>query len=132
MLETEKTNGVMVPRDENGRFLTGVSGNPAGRPKGSKNQITQHKLALEEATRELNQYKMQMVLNMVIDQALSGNENCQRLIWDAVMSKAARLDSEDAKVPSIKIGTMHVEGPAKNKGFGDVLDVTPIEEDSDA
>ena len=28
-------------RDENGRFLPGESGNPAGRPKGSKNKLAQ-------------------------------------------------------------------------------------------
>lgn len=38
-------------RDAGGKFVAGQSGNPAGRVKGSKNLITQERLALETALR---------------------------------------------------------------------------------
>lgn len=40
--------GELVPRDDSGRFPKGVSGNPAGRPKGSRNKTTVLREMLDE------------------------------------------------------------------------------------
>jgi hypothetical protein len=45
MVDKPENTGEKQARDEKGRFLEGVSGNPEGKPKGSKNQLT----LLEEA-----------------------------------------------------------------------------------
>lgn len=39
-------------RDEKGRFIKGQSGNPKGLPVGTRQRITQEKLAMEQALRE--------------------------------------------------------------------------------
>lgn len=41
-----------IVRDESGRFVAGVSGNPAGRAKGIRNQMTLERLAFEKALRD--------------------------------------------------------------------------------
>ena len=57
---TEQTTGANQERDSNGYFLPGQSGNPAGRPIGSKNKVTKarHELLgpiLPEAVQKLHE-----------------------------------------------------------------------------
>jgi len=53
---TEKTeqvkNDLPATRDEKGRFVKGVSGNPKGLAPGTRQRITREKLAMEQALRE--------------------------------------------------------------------------------
>lgn len=87
----------VAERGGDGKFLPGQSGNPAGRPKGSKNRVTLLKLMAEESIREENTDSMLMVAQLVIQQALSGCEKSQKLVWDAVMSKGSADDKTQAK-----------------------------------
>jgi hypothetical protein len=47
-----KNTGKMQGRDEKGKFLEGVSGNPKGKPKGSKNYLTLLEEALEQEAKK--------------------------------------------------------------------------------
>ena len=80
------SSGQLV-RNKNGRFVKGSSGNPAGRPKGSKNVITVQKLILEEAFRYATENDMGKVLALIVKQALTGDKAAQKLVWDACVSK---------------------------------------------
>ena len=103
-----KKAGELV-RGKNGRFTKGKSGNPLGRPKGSKNVITLQKLAVEEAFRGSTSEDMAKVLTLIVMQALEGDKASQKLIWDANMSK--QNISEDKAVGAkqeIKVRTMNV------------------------
>ncbi len=82
----EKTSGAIV-RGKDGTFLKGKSGNPAGRPKGSKNIVTIQKLMVEEAFRATDSDDMAKVLSLIVHQALEGDKASQKLIWDANVSK---------------------------------------------
>lgn len=74
-------------RGKNGRYVKGTSGNPAGRPQGSKNVITVQKLMLEEAFRDATENDMGKVLALIVKQALTGDKAAQKLVWDACVSK---------------------------------------------
>jgi hypothetical protein len=95
----------VAERDDNGRFLT--SGNPKGRPKGSKNRVTLLKLMAEESIREDNTDQMMNVARLVIAQALDGDTKSQKLVWDSVMSKGTADEKTQAREKvEINIGGM--------------------------
>lgn len=75
-------------RNKEGQFVKGVSGNPSGRPKGSKNRITILKMQTEEAWRERNQEKLDELLDIIIQDALDGDKSARKMIFDSVISKA--------------------------------------------
>lgn len=103
--------GDVIERD-NGRFVKGVSGNPNGRPKGSRNKITLMKLMAEEAVRENNAEKMLEVANIVIEQAIKGDKDSQKLVWAAIMSKS-NLDAEKTAGDKVTITIGRVESAPK-------------------
>lgn len=106
-----------IARTPTGRFPKGVSGNPAGRPKGSKNQVTLLKLMAEEAVRSQNLDRMLSVADKVIEQALSGDTDSQKLVWQAIMSKGSVDDRSQAKEKvSITINSLSQDSPKEVKG----------------
>ena len=110
-------------RSGNGQFVKGKSGNPEGRPKGSKNAITVQKLLLEEAFRGDSAEKMGKVLALVVKQALTGDKVSQKLVWDANVSRQAISDDKSAGAKqSITVHTMNVRGEDLEGDFSDVTD----------
>lgn len=109
-------------RADNGKFLKGHSGNPAGRPVGSKNKVNILKISLEESFREGNFEKIGEILNSVVDDALGGDKSARKLVWDACISKANLSEEKDGRdtAPQIVIRHMEVEKQ------GDIIDVNPI------
>lgn len=92
MTDSEKTD--IATRDENGRFLKGQSGNPAGRPVGTKNQIVQLKQDLELAVRKNVVTKdIQDIVYAMVREAKAGSVGAAKLILDKTISNAK--DPED-------------------------------------
>lgn len=106
-------------RDENGTFKKGTSGNPMGRPKGSRNQITLLRESLELALREEAHDHMSDVLKMAIALALEGDRQMIKLLLDLHMSKSA--PEGGAKQDRAVI---NIFGP-KDAETKDIIDVTP-------
>lgn len=76
----------MSIRDEkNGRFLQGHSGNPDGRPKGSK--------SLTDLLRQhLNQDgKREAIIEKVVDLAIQGERWATELVWDRLEGKPLQV-----------------------------------------
>tara|TARA_R110000751_G_scaffold13723_1_gene45750 strand:+ start:565 stop:909 length:345 start_codon:yes stop_codon:yes gene_type:complete len=70
------------------KFAEKASGNPVGRPKGSRNKITLAKLVAEEAVRSGNMEDMVEVCRLVVQDALEGDFRYRKLIWESVVTKA--------------------------------------------
>lgn len=59
-----------------------------GRPKGSKNKITLLKFLVEETIRQDELPRMIQVCRDIVTDALNGDRDCRKLVWQALMSKA--------------------------------------------
>ena len=116
----EGGGAVLMGRDNStGRFLKGISGNPNGRPKGSKNKVTMLKLMVEEAVREDNADKMLQVANLIVNQALEGDKDSQKLVWASIMSKSA-ADNSVAGKESVQINISTTDSAPKKAEIIDV------------
>lgn len=100
-----------------GTYLPGESGNKLGRPLGSKNKVTLYKIMAEEAFRERNMEKINRVLDDIVEEALQGNKQAMKMVWDASISKANF--TEDKNVASKQQITVHrmsvVQSPEEDK-----------------
>lgn len=101
----------------------GQSGNPEGRPKGSKNRITLLKLSLEEYLRNEAADHMGDILQTAIKKAKKGDNQMIKLLLELHMSKSGDVDdrSTDDKI-TINIGTMGEKEPP-------AINITPQKED---
>ena len=102
-----------LERTATGQFIKGVSGNPDGRPLGSKNKVTLLKLSAEEAFRGRNQKMIDHVLDEILHAALEGDKSARKMVWDACMSRASL--SEDKNVGAKQEITVHRMSVVKNE-----------------
>ena len=72
---TEKTGKELVKGHNKGTFAAGVSGNPAGRPRGARNRVT---IAIEA----LLEGEAEALTRKVIERALEGDATALRLCLD--------------------------------------------------
>ncbi len=98
----------VVAREDDGQFKKGVSGNPLGRPKGSKNKITLLKQSMELQLREEAAPDMSAVLAKAVELALEGDKTMIKLLLEQHLSKGV---SEDAAVKE-KL-EININGPAE-------------------
>lgn len=107
----------VVKRAEDGTFLPGQSGNPAGRPKGSKNRITLLKQELETELREFAAPQMKEVLAKAFELASAGDRSMIKLLLELHMSKNAHVEAQNAaEKVEIKIGKVENKyGPDEPK-----------------
>jgi hypothetical protein len=88
----------LTTRNDDGTFSKGVSGNPLGRPKGKKNELTEHKQDLELAVRKaLKPARIIAIVEKIATMAEEGNLRAAKLILDKVISNAKDVDDVDNK-----------------------------------
>lgn len=121
--DTEAKSGELI-RNKDGQFIAGVGNKPIGRPKGSKNKITLLKLAAEEAWRERNSDRIDMVLDMILDAALDGDKAARKMVFDSLISKAAHQeDKTQGTKQEIKVHRMIInQGENTSETTGDSTD----------
>ena len=106
--ELQKKPESQVKKDEKGRWLPGVSGNPNGRPKGRKNHLTNLKQELEIAIREnMSPNRVKKVVDAMFQAALEGNVGAGKLILDKVLSNAKEAEDEKESSGGLKIVIEH-------------------------
>jgi len=115
----EPLKGELV-RNSDGQFVEGVSGNPKGRPKGSKNRITLLKMQTEEAWRDRNSNRLDTVLDMILQDALDGDKAARKLIFDSVISKAnVQEDKSAGQKQTINVHRMDVHKESRGNHGND-------------
>lgn len=88
----------VATRNADGTFPAGISGNPLGRPKGRKNELTELKMDLEIAVRKtLPLHRIKNIVEKVAAMAEEGNLRAAKLILDKVISNAKDVDDVDNK-----------------------------------
>lgn len=101
--ESEQEQATEIVRRPDGTFPKGVSGNPHGRPKGSKNQITLLRQSLELALREQAATNIRDVLDKAMELALEGHPGMIKLLLELHMSKASAEEKDAKEKVSINI-----------------------------
>lgn len=85
----------------------GQSGNPAGRPKNSRNQISLVKLQVEGELRAQMMPQMQAIVSKMIEQALDGDKEMQKILFSAWVGKSRSTEDEKPREPiNITIGKL--------------------------
>lgn len=121
---TDNSEEKEVIRDRTGKFVRGVSGNPNGRPVGSKNRIAELKQNMELAIREhMNPKEIRAIVNAMVKEAKGGNVQAAKLILDKVMTNAT--GNEEAGETDNRI-IIKIENytPQPEKAVGIVIDQT--------
>jgi hypothetical protein len=112
----------LAVRDGSGRFVRGHSGNPTGRRSGSREEIQLCKLIAEEAIRSGQMPKMIEVCKTIITQALAGDFDSQKLVWQSIMTKGVNEEKKGGE-GRVQI----IIGEAKEKVVT-TIEATPIED----
>lgn len=104
---------VPVIRRPDHKFQPGKSGNPAGRPKGSKNAVTLLRLAIEGELRQQMKNEMPEVLSKAIGMAKEGNEAMIKMLMEMWVprSRASDDDAPAKEKVQIVIGRLDQEPP---------------------
>lgn len=109
-----------VVRASDGTFEKGVSGNPAGRPKGRKNEIVALKQDLEIAVRKhLPLARITKIIDKMATMAENGHVAAAKLLLDKVISNAREVDDVDEK------GSGGITIRIENATFAAQRDATP-------
>lgn len=90
---------------KNKKFVAGKSGNPSGRPKGSKNQITLLRQSLELQLREAAAPDMAKVMRKAVDLALEGDRSMIKLLLELHVSKQSNDEDRAADKVEINISS---------------------------
>jgi hypothetical protein len=99
-----------------GRFAPGQSGNPAGRPKGKKNQITELKQDLEIAVRkQMSSAKIAQIVEKLYDLALNeGHVGAAKLLLDKTVSNAKDGEEDSRDGGGIQVTIRNVTAEIKS------------------
>ena len=116
-----------IKKNSKGQFVKGTaSGNPKGRPKGSKNRISEMKRDLEVAIREsLDPETIKSVVQSMVAEALNGNVSAGKLILDKVVSNARADQDESEERPEIVIKIENLTPPKPEEVIGEIIDQEP-------
>lgn len=132
-LSKEAENKSLVKRDDNGRFVKGYSGNPAGKPKGIKHRSTLIKQTIDAAMADMLHEDFIEVMEVAIRKAKQGDNAMIKLLLGEFLAEV-RKSQDDGKrgdqytqiiienytLPDVQEKTIHehgsIEGQAEPTG----------------
>lgn len=103
---TKKTEKKVAVRDQHGRFVKGSSGNPAGKPAGTKNHITQLRQDTEHALRDYlaspaNQVKAMKGIDRIFQIMETGDDKeaigAFKVLMDRILPNVKQHTEDQAK-----------------------------------
>ena len=105
-----------VPRTAKGQFPAGVSGNPLGRAKGTKNKITLARLLLESELRDTLTAEGPKLMRKAIKMAMGskgkpGNDKIMRVLLDKMLATPRGDDSDQSGDRDVKVIIENHSGP---------------------
>ena len=117
MTDTEKSGKESSERkkhkDSGQLFQPGKSGNPKGRPKGSKNQLTLLREAVRDKAEDLVLSNFTDVVEATIELAKQGDATALKILWDRIIpSKRAveeKVEGQDKLNITINVEAMSVQ-----------------------
>lgn len=110
-----------------GQWIAGQSGNPAGRPKNKKNELTELKQDLEIAVRKnVSAERVARIVSKMADMAENGDVKAAKLILDKFLSNPKDSEDVDMGTGGIVIRIENATFKAQNEE-SNVIDVTPTE-----
>lgn len=111
-----------VIRSDQGQFLPGKSGNPKGRPKGTKNRITELKQEMELVLREgINPDVLKKILASMANEAISGNVQAAKLILDRFITNASSAEDDGEANPTLVIEIKNLTPQAIEEVVGETI-----------
>ena len=87
------------------QFQPGKSGNPSGRPKGSKNAITLLKQSMELELRGQARPDMAAVMDKAIELAVGGNAGMIKMLIELHISKGSQDEAKAVERVAIQINS---------------------------
>lgn len=89
-------------------FKPGQSGNPNGRPKGSKNKLTLLREAVLESAEDIVLSNFEDIVRSTVELAKQGDATALKIVWDRIIPSKRAI--EDKKEGSDKLNiTINVE-----------------------
>jgi hypothetical protein len=129
--ELDREQAAVELRDAGGMFVPGKSGNPAGRPKGSKNQLVELNRQLELAVREnINPKAVRKLIERIMEMALAGDMKAAKLLLDKVLANASSGGDEQMEPINqfvFQVKNLTLKPADLSQPTGVVIDVTPQE-----
>ncbi len=105
-------------RDNRGRFLSGTSGNPNGRPKGSVSITDGIKQKLEEIPEGKDKTYLEIFITQILDRAIKGDHQLIKQIWDHIDGRAREAievnDNRPLPIPILTNLFVHEETEENN------------------
>lgn len=113
-----------IERTDKGTFAKGISGNPSGRPKGSKNRTTLIRNAIEADMVDRLQHDALAVLNKTIELALAGDTTCIKILMDRLLPARKATDDNEKSIGSggINIIVQNMSKNTETEVSGQIID----------
>jgi hypothetical protein len=113
--EPEASDKPVIERTSKGTFVKGQSGNPKGRAKGSRNNITIMRLETEEALRDFLAPKAKPILRKAVQMALDGNEKMLTVLLDKMLSSLRNEDVGEQRDTNVQVNIQNLTQTARDR-----------------